>query len=875
MTVSINSPTITEGNNGTKTMSFTVARTGSTSAFDVNYSTSNGSATVSDGDYSFVTGTLHFDANVNSQTISVTINGDTKAEADEFFFVLLSDATNGITISNGVGVGTIVNDDSSTSDDYAGDTTTIGQLAVNTSTVGNIEMAGDRDWFGIQLVAGVQYAIGLQGSNVNAGTLSDPYLSLYSSTGQLLAADNDSWGFSSSRIVFTPASSGTYYIGAGAFNDAATGTYTASVTGGPMAAGSVSINNITPPITEGDSGTKLITFSISRTGGTAPFNVNYTTNDGSATATDGDYIATSGTLSFGTNVNSQVISVTINGDTKFEFDEFFTVVLSGFTNGVTSNLRTEVGQISNDDPAPINLQPTITSNGGGDAATISILENSSFVTNVQGSDPDGSLIAYSIAGGADASFFQISALTGALSFITPPNFEAPTDSDGNNSYLVIVRASDGTLAGTQTLTVNVTNANEPPIIISNGGGDTENISVAENTTAVTTVVATDPDAGAALSYAIIGGADAGKFAINASTGVLAFVAAPDFENPADSDHNNSYIVQVRASDGSLSDTQTVTVNVTDVNDPPPSSPSLDVNAAPSADFDGNGRSDLLWRNDAGQIAVWQTNSSGVLSSAVALGSAPASAHIEGTGDFNQDGRGDILFRSVDQTLAVWQTNGQQLQSINVLGSASAAWHSSGIGDFNGDGTSDLLFRNDNGQIAQWIIDNNHIQSIQLLGSTSSAFHIVGISDFNGDGKADLLFRDNAGVLASWLLDGNQLQSAQAIGSTSIDWHLVGMGDFNGDGKNDLLWHNDNGQIAEWLMNGATIQSVQAVGSAGTQFHVEGTGDFNGDGRSDILFRDDTGAAAEWLTNGATTPTAQVLGSAPVDYHISSHHFDLV
>ena len=52
-------------------------------------------------------------------------------------------------------------------------------------------------------------------------------------------------------------------------------------------------------------------------------------------------------------------------------------------------------------------------------------------------------------------------------------------------------------------------------------------------TAVTTVTATDPDAGATLTYSIIGGADAAKFTINATTGVLTFVAAPNFEAPTD------------------------------------------------------------------------------------------------------------------------------------------------------------------------------------------------------------------------------------------------------------------------------------------------------------------------------------------------------
>ena len=62
----------------------------------------------------------------------------------------------------------------------------------------------------------------------------------------------------------------------------------------------------------------------------------------------------------------------------------------------------------------------------------------------------------------------------------------------------------------------------------------------------------------------MGGADAQRFVIDAATGALSFVAAPDFEAPTDQDGDNSYVVQVRASDGSLSDLQTITVKVTDV-----------------------------------------------------------------------------------------------------------------------------------------------------------------------------------------------------------------------------------------------------------------------------------------------------------------------
>ena len=108
-------------------------------------------------------------------------------------------------------------------------------------------------------------------------------------------------------------------------------------------------------------------------------------------------------------------------------------------------------------------------------------------------------------------------------------------------------------------------ANTPPTIVSNGGGASAAISLAENLTAVTTVSATDPNVGQTISYSIQGGADATKFAINAATGALSFLVAPDFELPSDVGANNVYDVIVKAADniGAFS-TQAIAVTVTDV-----------------------------------------------------------------------------------------------------------------------------------------------------------------------------------------------------------------------------------------------------------------------------------------------------------------------
>ena len=203
--------------------------------------------------------------------------------------------------------------------------------------------------------------------------------------------------------------------------------------------------------------------------------------------------------------------------------------------------------------------PTITSNDAGATAAIAIGENTVAVTQVVATDPDaGQTLVYSIVpassgGAADADKFQIDPNTGVLSFATAPDFESPTDAGLNSVYDVTVQVADTAgLYDRQDITVTVTNIDEnahAPIITSDGGGDTANLSIAENSTGVTTVVAVDQDAGQTLSFSIVGGADAARFTIDTSTGALAFVVASDFENPADVDQNNSYDVTVQASDG--------------------------------------------------------------------------------------------------------------------------------------------------------------------------------------------------------------------------------------------------------------------------------------------------------------------------------------
>jgi hypothetical protein len=206
--------------------------------------------------------------------------------------------------------------------------------------------------------------------------------------------------------------------------------------------------------------------------------------------------------------------------------------------------------------------PTITGPASATGATsaISISENATAVHTFTANES----VTWSKSG-TDGSFFTISS-GGALT-ITSRNFESPADSGGDNTYVVIVTATDAALnAKNQTVTVTITNVNEAPTISINGSGETHTITQAENIASVLTYTATDVDAGSSLSFSI-SGTDAADFAINSSSGVLTFAANPDFEAPADSDTNNTYVVVITVSDGAaLTDTQTLTVTISNANE---------------------------------------------------------------------------------------------------------------------------------------------------------------------------------------------------------------------------------------------------------------------------------------------------------------------
>lgn len=494
--------------------------------------------------------------------------------------------------------------------------------------------------------------------------------------------------------------------------------------------------------------------------------------------------------------------------------------------------------------------PTITSNGGGAAASVSIPENSSVVTIVTASDPDaGATLTYSISGGADASLFQINALNGLLFFISSPNFEHPADSDHNNSYVVQVRASDGSLFDDQLITVNVTNVIElAPSITSNGGGQAAVISVQENRVAVTIVSATDTDTGATVVYSITGGVDAALFQIDPSSGALSFISAPNFERPTDNDHNNSYFVHVRASDGTQFDDQILVINVTDVFERPGWLASVDIGLHPpgwlpaaTGDYNGDGTNDVLWFNSNNRnVDVW------TIAKGKWAGSADAGNHPPGyqplvSDDFSGDGVSDLLwYNPTNGDVDIWKlANGKWADSVSP-GKHPLGWQPVGSGDFNADGTSDLLWYNPtSGHVDIWKLSNGQWAGSVDVGKHPLGWQPVGTGDFNRDGTSDVLwYNPTTNQVELWKISNGHWAGSVDIGTHPSGWVPAGVGDFNADGTSDLAWFNaTNGHLEVWLIQDGHWAGSVDIGAHPLGWSPAGVGDFDGNGVSDIFWRE--------------------------------------
>ena len=309
--------------------------------------------------------------------------------------------------------------------------------------------------------------------------------------------------------------------------------------------------NVAPIFTEGTTATRTI--AENTTAGT---------NIGSAvSATDANNDTLTYKLSGIDAASFSIVSTTGQLKTKaaldYETKTSYSVTITVSDGNLTDTISVTINITDIDE----NRAPVFSD---GESTTRSVAENTGSGVNigtaVSATDADDDTLTYTLSG-TDAASFSIVSTTGQL------KTKATLDYETKTSYSVTITVSDGNLTDTISVTVNVTDVDETP---TNNApvfteGDRTSRSIAENTglgvNIGNAVSATDADEDT-LTYTLSGNPDAASFSINSTSGQLRTKSALDYET------KTSYSVTISVSDGSLTDTISVTINITDVDETP-------------------------------------------------------------------------------------------------------------------------------------------------------------------------------------------------------------------------------------------------------------------------------------------------------------------
>jgi hypothetical protein len=478
--ITINDRALSES---TTPATFTVTlSTTSTLTVTVDYSTANGTATAG-ADYTAVSGTLTFNPGETTKTIDVPVTNDALDEANETYFVNLSNASNGI-ILDAQGQGTINDNDNAPT------------LSINDASV----TEGDSGTKTLDFT-------------VTLSTASGQTVTVDYATADGTATAGSDYQSASATLTFNPGDT-TKTISVTINGDTTvepnetffvnlTTPVNATITDN-QGQGTITNDDVTPSISitdvtlnEGNAGTTAFTFTVTLSpSSTQTVTVDYQTADGTATA-PGDYTGLSSTqLSFAPGETSKQVTVQVNGDTDAEGNETFFVNLSNPTNATIGDNQ-GVGTITNDDAAATSADLSVTKTDSPDPVAIGNDITYTITVNNGGPDPASSAVltdtvptnttfrSITTPAGWTCGTIPAVGATGSIS-CTNPSFAAGASSVFTLIVRVNTTATDGTIIsntasissstsdsnGTNNSATQQTTVKQPLLVISQvyGGG---------------------------------------------------------------------------------------------------------------------------------------------------------------------------------------------------------------------------------------------------------------------------------------------------------------------------------------------------------------------------------------------------------------------
>lgn len=463
--LSVNDRSLSEGDSGTKDMTFTVTLSQSmTTDVNVAYATSDNSA-VSPSDYNATSGVLTFTAGQTSKTFVVKINGDTAYEPTETFNVTIT-SPQGLTMLDANGVGTITDDDARTvtinSPSFAETESNVSRNFTVTLSASRLEDTNlTFTTSNATAIAGSDYVATSGSFSIPAGTTSKTLP--VTTIGDYVNEPNESFSMtlSTSEAGITIPSAGVMTI----TNDD----------------GILSIvSDVSRDETNTSSFSMPFTVTLSQAMG-SPVTFAYTTMDGNATSSGAnkDFEAASGTITFAAGETSKTINVTVYGDIIYEGTEYFDLNLSN-TQGVTISNATSRGYILEDDARAISIISS-SANEGDTGVLESYITVS--LSQISGSD---ATVTYTLSNDSATAGSDFNATSGSVVIVA----------GSSGTTIPIQHYGDLTFEPNETINVSIATVTPGFTVIAPNGTFTlvnddgvlsmEDVSVLEGNTSTTT-----------------------------------------------------------------------------------------------------------------------------------------------------------------------------------------------------------------------------------------------------------------------------------------------------------------------------------------------------------------------------------------------------
>ncbi len=203
----------------------------------------------------------------------------------------------------------------------------------------------------------------------------------------------------------------------------------------------------------------------------------------------------------------------------------------------------------------------------------------------------------------------------------------------------------------------------------------------------------------------------------------------------------------------------------------------------TGDFRGDGTIALVLQNRSNNaIVLWYTgnaNHATITGGDYVNAIAPSGWNVVGVGDFNGDGRSDLVFQNqTTNQIAIWLMSGPNYQGGVLLPyTPPAGWQVAATGDFNGDGFADIAFQNSStGAIALWFMNGvTYAGGSVLTAMPAAGWKVVGAGDYNGDGQADILLQNQVSNQAvMWFLQNGAFVGGDTLSlAPPPGWKIAG------------------------------------------------------------------------------------------------------